>query len=149
MVVLVSGPDADWEKMASLAKQTTASIKFIDYDASKDVIDWYRLLAGKRLSLRGSSDDSSRREDLYFCRDGGFEHRITRSGSKDSGTGTSFGFSAKNKSGLWTVAYDDGTSRLVLRYSDGPEMSATIEDRNGRIFVNGQRYYIMRNNRCR
>jgi len=149
LVVMFSGPVASWDELAALAKQTTASIKFVEYGGSINAIDWYHMLAGTRLSLRGTADDSSRREDLYFCSDGSFKHRISRSSSKEFESGSAFGYSTKSKSGLWTVADDDGASRLMLRYSDGREDSAMLEDRSGRTFLDGQRYYMMRNNRCR
>lgn len=149
LVVMFSGPAANWDALAALAKQTTASIRFIDYDSSINALDWNYMLAGTRLSLRGTVDDSSRREDLYFCSDGSFRHRLSRSSTKEFDSGSAFGYSTKSKSGLWTVADDDGASRLMLRYSDGREDSAMLEDRSGRTFLDGQRYYMMRNNRCR
>jgi hypothetical protein len=149
LIVLFSGPAAEWDKLAATAKQTATSVKFVDYDASASAIDWFHLLAGTRLSLRGTSNDSSRREDLYFCSDGSFKHRIQRSSSQQFDTGSTFGFAAKSKSGLWTVVDEDGASRLMLRYSDGREESALLEDRNGRTYLDGQRYHMMRNHRCR
>jgi hypothetical protein len=149
LVVLFSGPAAEWGKLAAMAKQATTSIRFVAYDASMSAIDWFHMLAGTRLSLRGTSSDNSRREDLYFCSDGSFKHRVQRSSSQQFDTGSAFGFAAKSKSGLWTVVDDNGASRLMLRYSDGREESALLEDRNGRTFLDGQRYYMMRNHRCR
>jgi hypothetical protein len=149
LIVLFSDAAADWDKLAARAEQTMASIRFFDFDASMSAIDWYHMLAGTRLSLRGTSDDTNRKEDLYFCSDGGFKHRISRSSTKEFDSGSAFGFATKSKSGLWTVDDDDGASRLMLRYSNGREESALLEDRNGRTFLDGQRYYMMRNNRCR
>jgi hypothetical protein len=150
LVVMFSGPAANWDALADLAKQTTASIKFVDYGGSTiNALDWYYMLAGTRLSLRGTVDDSSRHEDLYFCSDGSFKHRLSRSSTKEFDSGSAFGYSTKSKSGLWTVADGDGASRLMLRYSDGREDAAILEDRNGRTFLDGQRYSMMSNNRCR
>ncbi|MGD8933460.1 MAG: hypothetical protein PVF35_01670 [Gammaproteobacteria bacterium] len=149
LIVLFSGPAAEWGKLAAMAKQATTSIRFVAYDAGMSAIDWFHMLAGTRLSLRGTSSDNSRREDLYFCSDGSFKHRVQRSSSQQFDTGSAFGFAAKSKSGLWTVVDKDGTSRIMLRYSDGREESALLEDRNGRTFLDGQRYYMMPNHRCR
>jgi hypothetical protein len=107
------------------------------------------MLSGTRLSLRGKANDRRRKEDLYFCSDGSFRHHLSASAVEESDSGSALGFSTKTRSGSWRVIDDAGKSRLVLRYSDGSEESAIIEDRNGQTILNGQRYYMMRNNRCR
>lgn len=149
IVVLVSASSEDWDKLAPVAQQTTTSVKFIDFKAGPDARDWYYMLEGTRLSLRGSSDDRSQREDIYFCGDGSFRHRMSSTAMKESDSGSSFGYSGKTRSGSWTVVDDDGKSRLMMRYSNGREESAIIEDRSGQTFLDDQRFYMMRNNRCR
>ena len=79
IVVLVSGASDDWDKLAPMAKKTVASIKFIDFKAGPDAHDWYYMLSGTRLSLRGTSIDRSQRENIYFCGDGSFQHRMSSS----------------------------------------------------------------------
>jgi hypothetical protein len=149
MVVLVSAPDEDWDAFESEAKKIAASVRFIEPLAGPDAHDWYLMLAGTRLSLRFASNDERRREDLYFCSDGSFVHRLSTSAMKDSESGAAFGFSTETGSGSWKVVDGDGDSRLMLLYSDGGEESAIIEDRDGRAYLDGRRYTIMRNNRCR
>jgi len=149
IVLLVSASSEDWDKLAPVAQKTAKSIKFIDFKAGPDARDWYYMLAGTRLSLRGSSDDRSQREDIYFCGDGSFRHRMSSTATKESDSGSSFGYSGKTRSGSWTVADEDGKSRLMMRYSNGREESAIIEDRSGQTFLDDQRFYMMRNNRCR
>lgn len=149
MVVLVSGPDKDWGKLKPIAQKTIASVKFTDFTPGPDAFDWYYMLAGTRLSLRGTENDRSRKEDLYFCSNGRFKHRVSASAMRESDTGSSFGFSSRTGSGAWTVADVGGMSLLKLRHGDGNEESIVIEDRNGKTFLDGQRYYMMRNHRCR
>ncbi len=149
MVVLVAAPNDDWDKLTPMAQQAIASVKFIDFSAGPDAIDWYYMLAGTRLSLRGTENDRSKREDLYFCTDGGFKHRVSASSLKEFDSGSSFGFSTRTGTGAWTVVDDDGKSRLMLRYSDGSEESAVVEDRNGQTYLDEKRFYMMRNHRCR
>jgi hypothetical protein len=149
IIILVSTAEENWGKFAPEAEKVTASIKFIEYSAGPSARDWYYMLAGTRLSLRGTSDDRRRREDLYLCSDGSFRHRLSSSAMKESDSGSAFGFSTKTRSGSWQVIDDKDKSRLVLFYSDGGEESTIIEDRNGQTILNGQRYYMMRNNRCR
>jgi hypothetical protein len=148
MVMLVIASNEDGSELATAAQQATASVKFTEY-SPPDARDWFYMLAGTRLSLRGESDDRHRREDLYFCSDGEFFHRKSSSAMKESDSASVFGYSTKSRSGLWTVVDDDGKSRLMLRYNDGREESAVIEDRDGRTFLDDQRFYMMRNNRCR
>jgi len=149
IIMLVSAAEENWDKFAPEAERMIVSVKFIAYSAGPSARDWYYMLAGTRLSLRGTSDDRRRREDLYFCSDGSFRHRLSSSAVEESDSGSAFGFSAKTRSGSWRVIDDKDKTRLVLLYSDGGEESAIIEDRNGQTILNGQRYYMMRNNRCR
>jgi hypothetical protein len=149
MVVVIMGANEDWEKLAPVAKSTTGSIGFIELRAGPDARDWYYMLAGTRLSLRGTATDRGRREDIYFCGDGSFQHRMTSTGVREHDSGSSFGFSGRTRSGSWEVVDDGGDSRLELRYSNGREKSAVIEDRDGQTLLDGQRFYMMRNSRCR
>ena len=149
MVVVVSGSDEDWEKLSGVARKTLASVKFVEFRAGPDAHDWYYMLAGTRLALRGTSNDRTKKEDIYFCSDGSFRHRIFSSAMRDFDSGSSFNVSGRTRTGEWTVVDEDGRSKLMLRYSNGREESAIIEDRNGQTFLDDQRYYMMRNNRCR
>ncbi len=149
MLVLVSAADADWDAFESEARKIATSVKFNEPLAGPDAHDWYLMLAGTRLSLRFASNDERRREDLYFCSDGSFVHRLSTSAMKDSESGSAFGFSTKTGSGSWKVVDGNVGSRLMLLYSDGSEESAIIEERDGRAYLDGRRYAIMRNNRCR
>lgn len=149
MVLVVSGPSEDWDTLAPVAREIAASIKFVEFSPGPDARDWHYMLTGTRLSLRGSVDDMSRKEDIYFCSDGGFKHRLARSAGQESDSVSTFGFSARTRSGSWGIVDDAGKSRLLLHYNNGREESAIIEDRNGQTFLDGQRFYMMRNNRCR
>jgi hypothetical protein len=149
MVLVVSGPSEDWDILAPAAREIATSIKFVEFSPGPDARDWHYMLAGTRLSLRGSVDDMSRKEDIYFCSDGEFRHRLARSVGQESDTVSTFGFSARTRSGSWGIVDDAGKSRLLLHYNNGREESAIIEDRNGQTFLDGQRFYMMRNNRCR
>jgi hypothetical protein len=149
MVVKVSASSDNWDKLAPVAQSIISSVKFVEYSAGPSALDWYYMLAGTRLSLRGSSNDTRRREDIYFCSDGSFRHRMSSSASRELDSGSTFGFSTKTRSGSWKVMDDAGKSRLILRYTNGREKSAVIEDRNGQTFLDNQRFYMMRNDRCR
>ena len=149
MVLVVSGSSEDWDALAPVAREIATSVKFVEFSPGPDARDWYYMLAGTRLSLRGSVDDMSRREDIYFCSDGGFKHRLARSVGQESDSVSTFGFSARTRSGSWEIVDEAGKSRLLLHYSNGRDESAIIEDRSGQTFLDGQRFYMMRNNRCR
>lgn len=149
MMVVIATSSDKWDKLAPVAKKIAASVKFIEYSAGPNAEDWYYMLAGTRLSLRGSADDARRREDIYFCSDGSFKHRMSSSANRELDSGSTYGFSTRTRTGSWRVVDDAGKSRLIMRYGNGREESAIIEDRNGQTFLNDQRYYMMRNNRCR
>ena len=149
MVVIFAAPEESWEQAAPEFEKARASIKFIDFEPGHDAREWYRMLSGTRLSSRGIASDRHQREDFYFCGDGSFDHRMSRSSIRDSDSGSAFGYSGRTRSGMWDVVDDQGTIRLVLRYSNGRESSASIEDRGGEVYLDGQRYRAMRNPRCR
>jgi hypothetical protein len=46
---------------------------------------------------------------------------------------------------------DDEANKVVLalHYRNGREDHKTIEDRMGRTYLDGQRYFMLRNDRCR
>ncbi|NNL07034.1 MAG: hypothetical protein HKO86_04855 [Gammaproteobacteria bacterium] len=149
MIVVIMVASENWEKLEPVAQETAASVKFIDYRTGPDARDWYYMLAGARLSLRGTSSDRSKREDIYFCSDGSFKHRMSSTAIREHDSGASVGFSGRTRSGSWEVVDDEGNSRLVMQYADGREKSAIIEDREGQTLLDGQRFYMMRNSRCR
>ena len=150
MIVVLFGPEANWEKLAPVADRMIAGVKFVEVESASLSRDWYRMLAGSRLSFRGEvSDDRRVREDLDLCGDGYFSHRISSSAVRDSGSGSSIGHSTKTRSGVWRVVDEDGTDRLVLLYNDGSDVSGVIESRDGKIYVDGRHYTRKRKNRCR
>jgi hypothetical protein len=149
MVVVIMVPAEHWEKLQPIAQKTATSIKFIDYRAGPNARDWYYMLAGTRLSLRGTAADRREREDIYFCSDGSFKHRMSSAAIREHDSGASVGFSGRTRSGSWQVVDEDGNSRLVMQYADGHEKSAVIEDREGQTLLDGKRFYMMRNSRCR
>ncbi len=149
MVVVISAASDNWGKLEPVAQKIAASVKFIEFSAGHNAEDWYYMLAGTRLSLRGAANDTRRREDIYFCSDGSFKHRMSSSASRELESGSTYGYSARTRTGHWEVLDDAGKSRLIMRYSNGRDESAIIEDRNGQTFLDNQRFYMMRNNRCR
>ena len=149
MVVVISASSDGWDSLAPVAQKIISSVKFVEYSAGPNALDWYYMLAGTRLSLRGSANDARQREDIYFCSDGSFKHRMSSSVNREMDSGSTFGYSARTRSGYWQVVDDAGKNRLLLRYGNGREESAVIEDRNGQTFLDNQRFYMMKNNRCR
>ena len=149
LVVLVSATESAWDEFAPEAEKITASVKFIAYRPALSASEWYPELSGTRLTYRGAVDGQRRRENLNLCSDGSFLHRMTFSAMRESDSAANMGYSTKTRSGIWEVVDDDGNSRLLLFYNDGPNESAIIEKRDGRIFLDGRYYDKLRKNRCR
>ncbi len=150
MIVVFSGSDADWDRLAPVARRSVESVKFIEFRTTPAASDWNHMLAGTRLSFRGNVDEDRRvREDLNLCGDGRFRHRIASSAIRDSDTGSSIGHSAKTRSGVWRVVEDDGTNRLLLLYDDGRKESGVIEKRDGALYIDGRNYMRSRKSSCR
>jgi hypothetical protein len=150
MIVVFTGPEEDWDKLATAAESVAASVKFVESKSAPLSPDWYRMLAGTRLSFRGKvGDDRNVREYLNLCADGYFLHRISSSAVRDSESGSSIGHSRKTRSGVWRVVDEDETDRLMLQYNDGRDVSGVIESRDGKIYIDGRHYTRLRKNSCR
>lgn len=111
--------------------------------------DWRYMLAGSRLKMRESVDGSQREESLDFCSNGVFYNRLLTTDIRHNDVASSFGMSTKQVSGMWIVTEVDGANQLLLRKRDSEERRMLIEDRNGETYLDGKRYYMLENRRCR
>ena len=111
--------------------------------------DWRYLLAGSRLLLREFVDGRRLEESLDFCSDGTVYNRMLSADSKHNDAAFSYGVSTQYVSGMWTVIEVDGANQLLLRKRDNQERRMLIEDRNGATFLDGRRYFLLENRRCR
>lgn len=148
MVVLVSAEKADWNQVKQEAERVLASVSFSKAASHHSARDWWYMLAGNRLVRRDISGGKQLKEDIEFCGNGIFYHRIAYSDVKHGDQGSFMGFSRKQKSGRWRVIDHEDSATLLLRYVDGREERTNIEDRMGQTFIDGQRYYMLRSNRC-
>ena len=149
LVVLVSAQPHDWEQVEQEAGNILASVKLGEAVSHFDARDWWYMLAGTRLVRRDSAAGNQVGDDIAFCGDGGFYRRISYSSAAHGNSGSYIGFRHKQKSGDWYVISDDKDKPiLVLRDRHNRENHISIEDRMGQTFLDGQRYFMLRNDRC-
>ena len=150
LLVLVAAELQDWDQVSKEAETMLASIKLGETIERFTARDWWFMLANTQLVRRDTTNGELLHEDLEFCGDGVFYHSAVYTSNEIDGSGSFMDFSRKQKSGRWYVTDDEANKVvLALHYRNGREDHKTIEDRMGRTYLDGQRYFILRNDRCR
>jgi hypothetical protein len=149
VAVLISSVADKWSEFEKQADAVIESIEFTEYTPRMDARVWHGMLSGTGLSHKESSEHGDTQENYYFCSDGYFYSTSSKSRHASGGGNTMFGFSNSKDSGEWELKNVQGGTQLVLYYNNGRESRAGIEDRNGETWVDGTRYYMIENNRCR
>lgn len=93
---------------------------------------WARALANHRVVKFHHGSGYSEKTQLVLCGDGRFE----RSFGATSVSGIGTGVASAGNAGRWSVQGDV----LTLRYNDGDVASVRLEDRGGKLFVDGERW---------
>jgi hypothetical protein len=149
VAVLISSVADKWAEFEKQANAIIKSIEFTDLEPRVDALEWRRMLSGAGLSYREISESGDVRKDYFFCSDGRFHSSTKRSEHAGGDGATMFGFSTSRNSGDWDVKAVQGSPQIVLYYSNGRESRAGIEDRDGEIWIDGKRYNVIENSRCR
>lgn len=149
VAVLIASVSDRWDEFEKQANAVIESIEFTEFVPQIGAREWRRMLSGAGLSLREDSERGETREDYYFCGDGRFIYHSARAGHAGGDGGVMFGFSSSSESGDWELRKVRGRTQLVLYYGNGRERRANIEDRDGETWINGVRYFMIENNRCR
>jgi len=149
VAVLISSAADKWGEYEKQANAIIESIEFTEFKQPIDARAWRRMLSGTGLSYRDLSEGADVRRDYYFCSDGRFHSSTKRSEHAGDDGASMFGFSTSRSSGDWDVTTVQGRPQIVLYFSNGRESRAGIEDRDGETWINGKRYYMTENNRCR
>jgi hypothetical protein len=149
VAVLIASAADKWNELEKQADAVIESIEFTEFEKRMNVRMWDQMLAGTGLSHRQFSEQGDTQEDYFFCSDGHFYSTSKKSRHASGDGNTMFGFSNSRNSGEWELKTVPGGTQLVLYYNNGRESRASIEDRDGETWVDGTRYYMIENNRCR
>lgn len=93
---------------------------------------WTSALADHRVVRYAHGSGYSEKTQFHLCRDGRFFRSFGATSNSSLGTGV---VNAQNR-GRWSTQ----GHLIVLMYDDGTEDRATLEDRGGQLFVNGERW---------
>jgi hypothetical protein len=149
VAVLIASVADKWGDFEKQADAVIESIEFTEFEQRMDARVWHGMLSGTGLSHKEFSEQGDTQEDYFFCSDGYFYSTSKQSRHASGDGNTMFGFSNSRDSGEWELKTVQGGTQLVLYYNNGRESRANIEDRNGETWVDGTRYYMIENHRCR
>lgn len=157
-IVFFGGPAQQSEYYQGLTRDTAGSIRFAAPRASGVVQEWRSVLAGsmlKRMSsyysggLDGAYVGGSSSRTLHLCSDGSYAYFSSSSVAADAGGGTS-GYSGGSggDSGRWDLQALGAQARLVLRSDSGEYSEHTLTYQNETTYLDGERVFRVRSDRC-
>lgn len=145
--LIVSFSDRDNnQKGFQSALQIARSVTFTKPQMSEAASRWQTLLRGKHLLYLYTASGFSERTDIYLCPSGSFFYRSDSSSLSNNGSGVV----GASSDGSWKVSPSDGGT-LILRFGNGNVRQYKISRREagGEIGLNGNRYFIQDQNKCR
>ncbi len=122
------------------------SVAFTKRQPSSAETQWQSLLRGKHLLYLYTANGFSERRDIYLCPSGEFYfHSDTLSNSS-----TGSGVLASNSDGRWRISAR-GAVTLVLQFNNGRinEYKITRRQATNEMGLNGDRYFVQTQNKCR
>ncbi|WP_169513326.1 hypothetical protein [Flexithrix dorotheae] len=140
------------EDLKNTATQHAKSISFyqpkVAVDPSGNVADWQQYLKGRKLEYYKTSTGFTDHIIFWLCSDGSFARKDDTS-SFSSGAVSSFsGVANSNNAGRWSANGSGNTGTLILQYNDGSSASYQVELRDGKFYMNGRKYFRVKNDRC-
>lgn len=159
LVVFFGGPAAEHRYYTDLASRTAASVAFAAPRASGGLQQWRDYLAGMMLrrldsyysgGLNGSYVGGSSSETLHLCSDGTYAYFSSSSVAADGGLGTT-GYAGGNAGdlGQWRVEAVGDRVLLTLHSRSGEVSQHALRVQGESTFVDDERAYRVRSDRCR
>lgn len=148
IILLAATPEA-WPQIKSRVDTILNSIDFISYNSGQDIGKWKQYLTGMRLTYRSTYGGRSSREDYYLCSDGSFQQSGGTSNYSAGGGISVYGQTKNRNTGKWRIEPIHGKAHIIFKYHGGAVETVLLEDRNGKTLLNGLRYFIVKNDRCR
>lgn len=159
LVVFFGGPAAEHRYYTDLASRTAASVAFAAPRASGGLQQWRDYLAGMMLrrldsyysgGLNGSYVGGSSSETLHLCSDGTYAYFSSSSVAADGGLGTT-GYAGGDAGdlGQWRVEAVGDRVLLTLHSRSGEVSQHALRVQGESTFVDDERAYRVRSDRCR
>jgi hypothetical protein len=60
-----------------------------------------------------------------------------------------YGQASNRGAGHWQIQAINGKAHIIFNYHGGARETALLEDNSGKILLNGSRYFVVENDRCR
>jgi len=108
--------------------------------------DWAQFLTGKYLVTFQSHVHYKKQNDLWLCSDGTFKSNLKRGGLARDTKGK---YTGKNK-GTWTANGVGAQGELLLTFKgEANPIPVPLEINEERIYLNGERYFAMEDDKCK
>lgn len=139
MVLAISTP-GELPLFKRAARQIVRSIRFVRPKKPKLSTNgyWGRQFAGKRIVHFFTGSGYQEKQQILMCPSGEFLYRFNSGGYDMHG----FSGAAQSKNGgRWSVSGDKRGGVLRLHYSDGRVAEYNLSEENGKLMLDGQRWY--------
>jgi hypothetical protein len=103
--------------------------------------EWYKWLAGGRLTRFSTGSGYSEKESYTFCTNGRFFRNFNASSSSGLGTGAA----NANNSGKWSVSGKGNNGVIVLEFGNGSVDRSAVVYQGGKTYWGGTRYFYEAN----
>lgn len=158
VIVFFGGPAEQREDFRQLAARTAESVEFAEPRESAAVGQWRAHLAGmmlKRMSSYysggqgGAYVGGSSSRTLHLCSDGSYAYFSSSSVAADGGGGASgYSGSQGGEFGRWDVETIGARVLLSLRSNEGEFSQHTLRVQGELTYLDGDRAYRVRSDRC-
>ncbi|NJN42260.1 MAG: hypothetical protein HC811_08615 [Flammeovirgaceae bacterium] len=122
-------------------------VDFFEPNSKKPYEDfnWVDFLKDKQLVNYTYMTGASKKNELRFCPDGNFETYIKQTGFLKEQNRKYMG----TKKGTWTVIGTGPSAKLVLSFEKIGNLEVVLEMQEERVSLNGERYFISANPKCK
>jgi hypothetical protein len=109
-----------------------------------DNFDWAKLFSGKYITTYISNPYAKKKNELWICGNGTFKTNI-----KQKNIGNAPAEYKGSKKGKWEVTGKGPATDLILSYEKASPVTIHCEINDDKIYLNGERYYLMEYNECK
>lgn len=140
------GPKAQAAYYKKLVGQLSGSLREMkESEVAKASSGWVAKLKGRALTYYKTSGTYTTKRHMSLCADGTFLYKDDESYGSSMG-GSNFSYvGAQGDSGRWKIA----GSALQLVFDNGERSSYQLSNRNGSTFVDGEKWFVTNDPRCR
>jgi hypothetical protein len=145
------GPTQFYEEMKTAVESFMANASFTAPSNVSIYADfnWKEFLSDKTLitllGIEGQSDSGTKESVFDLCSDGTFKGDIKKKGAMKEVNSSYKG----NQSGTWHTESVGENGVLVLNFEKLPAVELTLNIKDERITVNGERYFVAESEKCK